>query len=450
MTKGSSFANWLNKKTTSSLDTNKNNPSNSQSSVYNEESGPGILARFLPDGETDPNGAGGAAATFLHKDIVTPNQIYSLDNIYYPRSDISQLLAVAISPNQLGPNFTKARKDSSWGWGVFYPHDANALDLRATPYWDNKKNMIDKKEPLGFKAPASYFDSSQQKFFPDTINDDGSEQKGSGNDWLYIGNPMAYETDTKNRYGLGTGIHVDNSYSDVSYCGWTQQFSWPNQSGLDKNWLRKDAFTGYFGEVDYGLKADDTWNDFVDVMTDAVTDQFGHKIGEKGSDGNLIPQGYLDAATPWVNNPKDLINLQNSLYLNRAKYMTDNDGLAKNYWGWNEIPSLNGYWNEEDNIKGTIVSLPLDFEANKLSTKSEWNKIKGDIKRQISEHKSNISVDGGLFDLTYLINNKPIAFAQTLTRDYNNELYEMSYVSNATALKGNGFEINSDGILNIL
>ena len=449
MTKGASFAEWLNKKTNSQLNNNKNNPSNSQHNVYNKKSGVGVLARFLPDGEADPNGQGGGAATFLHKDIITPNQVYSLlDDDTYPSSTTSQLLAIAQSPDHLGRNFGNARKDSSWGWGVFYPHDSNALDIRATPYWDNKKDMINETPPTGYKAPAAWNDYNTGKWSKDVLNSDGSKQRGSGNDWLKIGNPYAHQSENA-RYGLGAGIHVDRGYNDsVNECKNFMNFDWPHLSGFDQNW-RNDTLTGYFGEVNYSLKTGDTWGDFVDELTEAVTKYWGVKIGETHPDGYLIKQGYLDAATPWVNNPKDLINLQNSLYLNRSKYMTKKDGSKSNYWGWNEIPSSNTYWNEKDNIRGSIVHLPLGFKAKNFSDANRWKNVKKDIQKQIDAYANYYSADGVPFDLTYLINNKPIAFAQTLPKSYDDELYEMSYVSNGSPLKTKHFQITDNGILEI-
>ena len=454
MTKGASLAKWLNNKTQSLLDTKHNDPSNSQQRVYNKESGQGVLARYLPDGEANPNGQGGGAATFLHKDIITPNQIYTLDGIsWYPKYNKSQLLAIAKSPEHLGPKFiearTKANTNSKWGWGVFYPHDSNALDLRATPYWDKKKNMIDGKKPKGFKAPAAYFDNNQKGWFNDAINNDGSKQQGSGNDWLKIGNPYAHRAE-KGRFGLGTGVHVEYHYNDLLNCDKTQEFSWPNQTGSDQTWLRQTQFTGHFGEVNYEeLKTDDNWKGFTDVLTDAVTGNFGgRKIGDTFTNGKLFHQGYLDPAIPWVNNPKDLINLQNSLYLNRSQYMTKKDKLPQNYWGWNEIPSLNSYWNDKGNIRGSIVSLPLGFKAKELSDRSKWKKVRNDIQQRINEY-ANYEIDGVPFDMTHLIDNIPIASAQTLPRAYNDELYEMSYDHNTSTLKGKNFKINSNGILDI-
>ena len=444
--KGIKFAKWLNQNTSSVLSDEKKNPSNSQSSVYNKKSGVGVLARFLPDGETDQEGKGGAAATFLHKDIITPNQIYSVGANFQVQQR-SQLLAIAKSPEHLGPNFVEARtkpnKNSNWDWGVFYPHDSNALDIRAIPYWDNKQDMVDGIHPDGFKAPGFYFPWNDDRR-EDFTNNDGTPQKGSGNNWLNIGNPYAHQSE-KGRFGLGAGIHVKYNYDGAKYYK-DQYFDW--QSDYDSDWLEPDKFTGYFGEIDYNKHRDnDTWKSFVDTLTGAFLDKWNGKVGDKN---NYRHQGYIDAATPWVNNPKDMINLQNSLYLNRSQYMTPLEAQVDSYWGWNEVPSANSYWNKKSNIKGSIITLPLDFKFEEFSSKSEEGKqLIKQIEQHINNYATNTTEDGTAFDLTYLINKKPIAFAQTLRLPYGDDLFEMSYVGNALPIEGGNFKINYDGILEI-
>ena len=448
--KGINFAKWLNQNTSSVLSDKKKNPSNSQSSVYNKESGVGVLARYLPDGETDQEGKGGAAATFLHKDIITPNQIYSIGANFQVQKS-SQLLAIANSPEHLGRNFVKARTlpftNSDWDWGVFYPHDSNALDIRATPYWDNKQDMVNGLPPNGFKAPAFYLDYASQNWSEDFTNNDMDQtpQKGSGNNWLNIGNPDAHQSE-KGRFGLGAGIHVKHPYDKAKNFK-EQYFDW--QSDYDSDWLAPNKFTGYFGEIDYDKHRDnDTWKSFVDTLTGAILDRWKGKVGD--NKGGYIHQGYIDAATPWVNNPKDMINLQNSLYLNRSQYMTPNEAQIDRYWGWNEVPSANSYWNKKSNIKGSIITLPLGFKFEDFSSKSkEGKKLIKQIQQHINDYATNTTEDGAAFDLTYLINKKPIAFAQTLPRSYDDDLFEMSYVANTYPIEGSNFKINYNGILEI-
>ena len=452
VSKGISFADWLNKNTSSKLTTETSNPSNSPSSVYNKKSGVGVLARYLPDGETDQEGKGGAAATFLHKDIITPNQIYSLGDNHQVQNS-SQLLAIANSPEHLGPNFVKARTkpftNSDWDWGVFYPHDSNALDIRATPFWDNKQDMVNGQPPNGFKAPAFYFDNAQQQWFEDFTNNDKDHtpQKGSGNNWLNIGNPYAHQSE-KGRFGLGAGIHVQNPYAEAKISK-EQDFDW--QSGYDSDWLQQNKFTGYFGEIDYNKHRDnDTWKSFVDTLTGAFVDSWMGKVGDTNRWGDYIHQGYIDPATPWVNNPKDMINMQNSLYLNRSQYMTPNEAQIDRYWGWNEVPSANSYWNNKSNIKGSIVTLPLGVKFEDFSSKSQQGKqLIKQIQQHVNDYANNRTEDGTAFDLTYLINKKPIAFAQTLPRSYDDNLFEMSYVANTFPIEGGNFKISYDGILEI-
>ncbi len=450
--KGFKFSKWLNNQTKSNLKSKDNNPSNSQSDVYNKQSGRGVLARFLPDGEARPRGNEGVAATFLHQDVVTPNQTYSVNtdnDDWVPYPNYANLLAVAKNPNQLGGqgNFSKARGNESWGYGVFYAHDSNSVDLRAVPFWNNKNDRFNKR-PDGFKAPGywgTWNNNGEIVWYEDLTNADGTRQNGSGNDWLNIGNPGV---EGPKYYGLGTGIHVENNYIDA-IANKNQEFSWPN-SGYDKSWLH-DGITGWFGELDYNLKGNNnTWKAYVDTMTSAALDTFKvSKIGDLDWNNTPTNQGWLDAGFSWVNNPTDMINIQNSFYLNRKNYLNKKQSQRSNYWGWNEVPTKNAYWNNANNIKGSIITLPLNFKGKKINKKSGWKKIKNKVSDLIDQYKNYVLDDGNSFDVSKFIDGKPIAFAQTLEKPYGNSLFEMTYTYNNKELKGDNFTITSEGILDI-
>merc|ERR1712183_1230758 len=96
----------------------------------------------------------------------------------------------------------------------------------------------------------------------------------------------------------------------------------------------------------------------------------GTNLEWRGWFGRLAPQWAVDASACWVNNPRDMINIQNAYYWARASW---NNGLApygdgsegtsdadRKYWGWNEIPVSTDIDNPE-NWDAVIIKLPANL-----------------------------------------------------------------------------------------
>merc|ERR1712072_56217 len=73
------------------------------------------------------------------------------------------------------------------------------------------------------------------------------------------------------------------------------------------------------------------------------------RIGASGlMSGGQGPTWEADLAACWMNNPRDMINLQNQLYWKRrdwnnqqvpqVKYKEQDAAANRVYWGWNEVP----------------------------------------------------------------------------------------------------------------
>jgi hypothetical protein len=85
------------------------------------------------------------------------------------------------------------------------------------------------------------------------------------------------------------------------------------------------------------------------------------------------PSRALDMASCWVNNPRDMINLQNEIYWAREDWsnqLTPETHFSKDpqstriYWGWNEIPMDRKSLIDPANHDATMLKLPASLCGN--------------------------------------------------------------------------------------
>ena len=221
---------------------------------------------------------------------------------------------------------------SDWGWGVFYPTDANAADQRCR-YLANDN---------GWDCPGGW------------LGTDGSwtadgNKKGSG---AYpAGNPYANPG-----WGGGTGCHFAAYKSTID-----QTDAWDGQG----NNLVSDNDC----QCNYNLKGDG-WNNWVKTWLNGATPKSGFEWQGWFGQGKA-PSFALDFAACWVNNPRDMIELQNSLYWHREAWSNqllptsswDNNDPAsvRPYWGWNEVPVNGADMDNPGNWDAIFMKLPADI-----------------------------------------------------------------------------------------
>jgi len=154
-----------------------------------------------------------------------------------------------------------------------------------------------------------------------------------------MGNPFVNDN-----WGGGAGCHMDNYGID--------------QANVDKG---RSLLYNRACECNYDLKnpkdphgysvTGNGWDQWVDQFYH-VTQYFGKDIGASWNG---------DLAMCWMNNPRDMINLQNWLFWKRTAWSSekvpyadyfhlDNYEWTRRYWGWNEVPVTRaviqdpGYW----------------------------------------------------------------------------------------------------------
>jgi len=102
--------------------------------------------------------------------------------------------------------------------------------------------------------------------------------------------------------------------------------------------------------------------------------------GGLGGDGTLAPAWGADAAACWMNNPRDMIQLQNELYWARSRWnnqlLPQSDWSSqtseelRKYWGWNEIPVAKKIVYDPQQWDAIIIKLPAD-----ACNTGDWEKM---------------------------------------------------------------------------
>lgn len=303
--------------------------------------GKGILVR-TPDYFSGTNYEV-APATFWVNDIKAPSQLYPNGNPWCPhgRSDGYEDLSWSKCGHLKGPwtfatvaavvgvdgmekiwhEFDKIQ-DSSWGWGVFYAADANAADKRC------------RHQSWGWDCPGGWVDSNGV-FHAD------SSKKGAG--FYPMGNPDA------NLGGGGAGCHFDTNSRNIDQ---VDAVTSDNQN------LVQDANC----QCNYHFNKD--WNAWVKDWMANNKQKSGFEWRDwLGSGGKKAPQWAVDTTICWVNNPRDMISLQNAIFFARDQWLnnmapTMGPDPTMHYWGWNEVPVTRTLVDDPKNWDAVMIKLP--------------------------------------------------------------------------------------------
>jgi len=215
---------------------------------------------------------------------------------------MAYILLDALDNNEVYKDWANVQ-DANWNGGVFYPTDSNAVDQRCM--------YNDKGAHASFyDCPGGYIDANSGNFRQD------SSAKGAGG------------------YSMGSGGGVGCHYDGAGTIDQTDAIN-NNQNLVGSRWC----------ECNYNFKGN--WYAWVEQW-------ISHAWNKKSQDGwfdggsKLAPSHALDQAACWMNNPRDMIDLQNVIYWKRttwsnqkapaSKWDVANLPTLRSYWGWNEVP----------------------------------------------------------------------------------------------------------------
>jgi len=345
--------------------------------------GKGLIVRNPYDGYEDSAIKAVVPGTFWHNDIRAPSQVFPSSegagdgwdftsfNVDCPNdgwngfSNLSPCMTdpgnsdevspwnyagtgYILSPEGMGnlfPEWDNVQHDD-WGWHVFYPTDSNSVDYRCIwletyQGWDCGPDM--------WNYPNGAWKGGWIPLNGDWVED--NTKLGSGN--YEAGNPAAFSGK-----GGGAGCHFDKLAVD-------------DGMGLDQTDGSTDDGHGLV--MDYNCQCDyifsDNWEHWVQVWIATATPK-PQTAWENwlGGSGIKAPNRALDMASCWVNNPRDLIGLQNAFYKFRedwsnqlapkSNWDTANPQSLRYYWGWNEIPVDRTKVSKSSNHAAIFVKLP--------------------------------------------------------------------------------------------
>jgi hypothetical protein len=311
-----------------------------QGEVYG--GGKGVLLRNINDGLDASKKV--VPGSFLTNDIVAASIAYPSGNPMCPNNgwtgynqqgacsdDVwGNPIVLAVVGSKMGALFNNfdSIQDSTWGWGVFYGSDANSADQRCL-YIDQNK---------GWNCPSYWIDQNGQSSW------DPTKTGAGGFDW---GNPGS-----QGGGGGGAGCHFNPGGHAID--------QW-DSSGTN---LVEDSNC----QCNYDLKGNG-WQDWVEewINHGVAKSKFSWMKWFQSKD-QKAPSWALDLAACWVDNPRDMIYIQNMLWFKRFDWSNqlipqtawDLKDLAtqRYYWGWNEVPVDRTKVNDANSWDALVIKLP--------------------------------------------------------------------------------------------
>jgi len=284
--------------------------------------GKGVLVRAIYDGLNDgPNL--GVPATFWSNDIYAVSQMYP-DRVDLDEPGVTDIFSYASVGFVIGGSMYNLFYDfdniqtSTWGWGVFYGHDSNSVDIRCR-YLSSYN---------GYDCPGGWIP------WGGTWSDD-STKLGTGG--YPVGNPFANAN-----WGGGAGCHLDWVSHTIDQL---------NAFDANNNNLVEDP------DCQCNYVFNSNWADWVSLFATANNQMSSHSL-------------HADQGICWVSNIFDMISIQNNLFWGHVAGEWDTSGSvfsgtkAREYMGWNEIPVDRVTVGDPSNWDAFLIKLPADICDN--------------------------------------------------------------------------------------
>jgi len=315
--------------------------------------GKGVLIRNINDGLLGDVTKKVVPGSFLTDDIVAASIAYPNGNPFCPTTGYNGfqhlkactdnpwinavvLAVVGSSMGKLFPHFDTVQTDPNWGWGVFYGTDSNSVDQRCRFLSSSK----------GYDCPGFWIDMHGRSQTCLTC-------KGAGG--YAAGNPLS-----STGGGGGAGCHVNKAKR-----AW-DQFDADSQENLVSGY----STGGSDCQCNYNLKGNG-WQDWVMQWIQHAKAKPGFSWEAWLGPGKKLAPGFaVDLTACWVNNPRDMIYIQNMMWFHRFEWdnqlmpqsswdFNANDAASqRRYWGWNEVPVDAKVVNDPRNWDAVVIKLP--------------------------------------------------------------------------------------------
>ena len=395
-------------------------PLNNPEEVYSNQSGDGVFIH-VTDG-TELRNLGGIPSTMLHQDIRSRNQIFPTVNssgaimTEIPRFAWGTPLNKNSDLYQAADNYPPDQKDKSkkWDYAVLYPYDSHSLDQRAVPSWglwepgigpsDDRPgyfwgNAVFNGKKYNFKGGSYYNPEVEEWQEYDYIQVGNAlfQNLGTASTYLPMGNPGSLgniKSRLGNSGGLGAGFQVGKDGSTTP----PTPYWLPAKDVLaSDNLLDKDSFSGFYGMANQSRIYKKGWEQYTKDLFSAINES-----QTKGDNGDF--QSYV----PFVNHPKDMINLQNQFYLQKDKV----EGIEGTGYGWNEVPVAMEIWVEAYNPMSRAVGKSvLGVKYDNLDPLTGGKKS---ISKQFNDYSQKKSSRSEIFSSLKILNQNIIDVTERL------------------------------------
>jgi len=295
-------------------------------------------------------------ATLLTDEIYSPTKYYPCGDPHNAADFYRPVVGRIIyqNMNQLFHDFDNFQNHGTYDFGVMYPTDSNSVDGRCRYLKDDYNGIID--------CPEGWY--------YDNVNDPDSSKwgfsgggAGNGAGYYASGNPQA------GLGGGGAGCHWDNHGQNQNGPVYgLNQFNAYNNENPGQN-LVKDLDC----QCNDFLQGDGDWEPWI------KTALYGNDDGENepsyqgywaSNNASPAPTYIIDWSGCWMNNPTDMIALQNQMFVYQDKWWDYTEptpdfsgGLRtpdslRPYNGWNEIPVDESVVNDPNNWDTLAIGLP--------------------------------------------------------------------------------------------
>lgn len=291
-------------------------------------------------------------------------------------------------------------QDDDWGWGVFYPTDSNSVDWRCR--WLEDYNGYECGPGPAGEHGGGWIDGTTG------VWNEAPDKIGTGG--YPAGNPVVDDGN-----GGGTGCHLDKRGSLTL----DQTDAWDSNG--------ENLVSDHHCQCNYVFSSN--WKDWVYSWIQNAASK-PETAYENWFAGGKAPSRAMDMAACWVNNLRDMINLQNEIYwarqdwsnqLTPATQWSKDPQSTRIYWGWNELPMDRLSVIDPANHDATMLKIPASLCGNGGGDDS-LNCLSDGAAYALERDFDKWAKDGFLVPGIDNIRNRPGSYV-VLVREYVDDYY---------------------------
>ena len=339
------------------------------------EGGKGVLVRNPFDGLEDNQNLLSVPATLWVNDIFTPSQVVPSAGISpacpaAPESEaerwqcpdnstsafdyVSLAYVIGSQIDQFIPDYANLQSDD-YDAGVFYSTAADSVSDRCR--WSESAGRYECLSPAGYGQGTLECPPGAPPSFGCTEGTWLADLTAQGPGQFLPGNP------TTGGQGGGAGCHANLTERFQKYF-----FDQTQLDAFGSNIFLEDAYCQCrtFGAIDQQRNViDNGWDVWIDFFAGSAE----NTLPPQWPAGLFTkPSWALTQTACWHDNPRTMVNLQNSLYREARAWSSQqvpitswsvtDPAAVRAYWGWNDVPVARNLITAQTNWDAVMIKLP--------------------------------------------------------------------------------------------